>query len=143
MMKVDLYWNVRSKLYSVRSREPGENYGRVIARVETAVIIDPVGVVSDNGRRKVIAKQSKNVHAVIRGIWVGGVANQTDRQIENFIGGGIRWFYNPYKQTEFVQGTALGPNDDAPVSARKWRHLLADVVREGDRVTPRVIARPW
>jgi hypothetical protein len=140
-MKVDIYWHSQRKLYSVRSRERGENYGRVIAHVEQAMICEPVGIVSDNGRRKVLAQRSKNVHAVIRGLWFGKTTNDCIDRLAELQVGGTRWFYNPYKQTEFMQGTALGPIDE-PVSARRWSYAILDIVRETDRITPRVIACP-
>ncbi len=65
-MKVDVYWNSNERCFSVRSREK-ENYGKVIAHLDTVYIEDAEFVVQNAGRNKVLETGVKNVHAFIRG----------------------------------------------------------------------------
>jgi hypothetical protein len=135
-MRVDIYFHLRKKVFSVRSREPG-NYGRVIAHVRHAIIKNPVGVVSENGRLKVLAQRKKNVHAVIRGEWIdrSRAAHDTINGLDLTTADG--WRYNPYKTKEFVTAST-----GEPVNASKWSAVILDAPEGGRpsvagyRVTP-------
>jgi len=65
--------------------------GRVIAWEKSIVIKGPLFVVSEAGRQRVIREGRKNVHAGIRGLWVG----TSPFPLENI--GGRRITYNPYR----------------------------------------------
>ena len=59
---VDIYWNSRKKLFSVRKA------GLVISHVSEFVLDHVELRVSESGRQRVIASGRKNVHAVLRGV---------------------------------------------------------------------------
>ncbi len=65
-MRVDVYFNLHRRLFSVRALE-GEYKGRVIGHVDKCAIQDAKFVVSEAGRQRVIHEGVKNVHAYIRG----------------------------------------------------------------------------
>tara|TARA_R110000764_G_scaffold107705_1_gene193515 strand:+ start:1070 stop:1453 length:384 start_codon:yes stop_codon:yes gene_type:complete len=67
-MKVDVYFNLHRRLYSVRACE-GPDKGRVIAHKNTVYLKDPEFKVSKAGRARVLREKRKNVHAVVRGEW--------------------------------------------------------------------------
>ena len=95
-MRVEVYWNLHKKCYSVRHR------GKVIDHVPYVVLRDVKWVVQPAGRRRVLRERKKNVHAFARGTWLRGndeldLSNQklglTKRQPVK---------YNPYHHTSFV-----------------------------------------
>lgn len=65
-MKVEVYWNLRKKCYSVRHK------GKVIAHVPFITLKDVKWVVQPAGRRRVRRQNRKNVHAFARGTWLYG-----------------------------------------------------------------------
>lgn len=89
-MRVDIYWNVRSKIYSVRPLE-GPNKGRVSQRGSDFSIRGATFVVHATGRRKVLQERRKNVHAFVRGHLI---------EEPVYTEGLPRVRYNPY-ETEF------------------------------------------
>lgn len=62
-MEVDVYWNLHKKCFSVRDRKTR----RVVAHKQHVLVYDPLFVVSEAGRQRVLREQRKNVHAFIRG----------------------------------------------------------------------------
>jgi len=66
--KADVYKNLHRGCWSVRSRERGDRYGRVVAHLDDVLVEDARFVVSQAGRRRVIAEGRKNVHAYVRGL---------------------------------------------------------------------------
>lgn len=69
MLRVDVYKNLRQDCWSVRSREKGPNYGKVIARMQQLILCNVHFKVSEPGRQRVLKSRQKNVHAVARGEW--------------------------------------------------------------------------
>ena len=66
-MRVELYWNIPKKKYSVRALE-GEHKGKVFTHVRYAEIIDAEFVVQPSGQKRVRESGQKNVHAFVRGL---------------------------------------------------------------------------
>ena len=66
--KADVYRNLRDGCWSVRSRERDDRYGLVVARVSDVLVKDASFVVSEAGRKRVLAEGRKNVHAYVRGV---------------------------------------------------------------------------
>jgi hypothetical protein len=99
-MKVDVYYNLHKKVWSVREKATG--------------LVDVTFKVSAAGNAKVRAEGRKNVHAWITGTlvsWYSGTITDTDSSewIENLYDGRVltrpsknKAVYNPYKYTSFV-----------------------------------------
>ena len=85
-MRVEVYFNLPRKIWSVRDLSTG----LVVEHVNEITIQDPVFVVQPAGRAKVIAQGRKNVHAVVRGTRVSD--DQVDANATAVSVG-----YNPYK----------------------------------------------
>ena len=64
-MRVEVYYNLHKNVFSVRHK------GRVIQHTKMAVIKDAEYVVRPAGRAKVLREGKKNVHAFVRGEWLG------------------------------------------------------------------------
>ncbi|QLG30003.1 hypothetical protein HUG10_20570 (plasmid) [Halorarum halophilum] len=111
-MKVDVYQNLHMDCLSVRSREPYERYGRVIAHVDEIVLRDVDFVVQPAGRERVRDEGRKNVHAFARGNWF----DEADRD-DAFIEGEPTRFvvYNPYVYNHFVFSGTKRPIESADV----------------------------
>jgi hypothetical protein len=95
-MKVEVYWNIRKKCYSVRHK------GKVIAHVPFVTLKNVRWVVQPAGRRRVRREKQKNVHAFARGTWLYGndeleLTNQKLRLTKR-----QPIMYNPYHHTSFV-----------------------------------------
>lgn len=107
--RVELYWNFHKKLYSVRALG-GKDKGRVVAHRDCVALKFVEFKVSDAGRERVRREKRKNVHAVIRGRYAGGVAwaEGRDRSV------GVS--YNPYRNERFV---CRGRNA-RPIERAKW-----------------------
>lgn len=91
-MKVQVYWNVRRKAWSVRHE------GRVIAHETIMKLEDCRFVVQPAGRERVRKEKRKNVHAYISGEWTppGDEGVEVDLR-------GTPVTYNPYNDETFVQ----------------------------------------
>lgn len=90
-MKVDVYFNLHKKVFSIRSREK-ETRGKVIKHTDNATIKNAKFVVSEKGRQRVLRERRKNVHAQIRGDLVSsGDINNPKKA-----------YYNPYTKSSFV-----------------------------------------
>ena len=107
-MKVDVYFNLHKKLYSIRACE-GPNKGKVIAHRHTVTLIDPTFKVSQAGRARVIKEKKKNVHATVRGDWFDPAdklgCNPFETRIKKR---GREITYNPYQMCSFSYWNDIG-----------------------------------
>ena len=95
-MKVDVYWNLHKKLYSVRHK------GKVIAHVPFVTMKDVQWVVQPAGRRRVLRERKKIVHAFARGTWMYG-KDELELQNERLhLTKRQPVMYNPYHHKSFV-----------------------------------------
>ena len=90
-MRVEVYYNLHKNVFSVRHK------GRVIQHTKMAVIKDAEYVVRPSGRAKILREGKKNVHAFVRGEWLG-----MDLSWKPWVGIGQSVTYNPYKYSTFV-----------------------------------------
>ena len=86
-LKVDVYWNLHKKCYSVRHK------GKVIAHLNNVLLRDVEWIVQPAGRERVLREKRKNVHAFARGYYVQDFS----------MGSGCYTTYNPYKGPFFFQ----------------------------------------
>ena len=107
-MKVDVYFNLHRKLFSIRACE-GPNKGLVIAHRETVTLLSPEFKVSQAGRARVLREGRKNVHATVRGQWLRGGNFGCSETVEKRIQQrGNQITYNPYKMSSFSYWNDLG-----------------------------------
>ena len=92
-MRVHVYWNFNRRVWSVRSAE-GPTRGRVVAYCETVALRDCTMVVQPAGVKKARETGVKNVHAYIRGFWVG------QSEIDDALASPIT--YNPFREAQFI-----------------------------------------
>jgi len=100
MMRVEVYWNLHKKCWSVRHK------GKVIAHERAVDLIDVTWVVQPAGNARVRREKVKNVHAFARGTLAkdGVLLYCADICSPN------RARYNPYEDTTFMigfEGTTL------------------------------------
>ena len=113
-MKVEVYFNLHKRVFSVRSCKTG----RVIHHAKDVHIVNPKFVVREGGRQRVLRERKKNVHAFVRGdtYWFEPTLfhRYEDCPTLDTIG------YNPYKYDSFVNVT-----DEAPVykAFRAWLNV--------------------
>ena len=93
MKRVQVYWNLHKRCYSVRQS------GRVIDHVDSIVLRDVRFNVAPAGREKVRRTGVKNVHATVTGYVVD---NPKPAIPEHFVS------YNPFKYDQFVKITSNG-----------------------------------
>ena len=62
-MRVEVYFNLHKRVFSVRSVRSG----RVIQHTKNVHIRNPQFVVREGGRQRVLRERKKNVHAFVRG----------------------------------------------------------------------------
>lgn len=84
-MKVDVYFNLRKKVFSIRHK------GKVIKHLDKVCLKDCEFVVSEKGRQRVLREKRKNVHAVVRGTLIKRVPDVLKKEIT----------YNPYVMKTF------------------------------------------
>jgi hypothetical protein len=94
-MRVEVYFNLHRKLWSVRDLSTG----LVVDHVDEITIQDPSFTVQPAGRRKVIREGRKNVHAFVRGERIESPLLWFRPQVDDFMTprGGVPVYYNPYK----------------------------------------------
>tara|TARA_R110000851_G_scaffold331869_1_gene506771 strand:- start:153 stop:545 length:393 start_codon:yes stop_codon:yes gene_type:complete len=99
MMRVEVYWNLHKKCWSVRHK------GKVIAHQQAVDLKDVTWVVQPAGNARVRREKRKNVHAFARGTLMeeGMIHYYGDISNAN------RAFYLPYEYTTFRRGFALHP----------------------------------
>lgn len=86
---VEIYFNLHKKLFSIR--DPKTKL--VLAHGNNIVLKDPIFVVNEKERQKVIRDKRKNVHAFVKGEFIGLSEN------ESFI---KEIYYNPYEVSQFM-----------------------------------------
>jgi hypothetical protein len=96
-LRVNVYFNLHKKVWSVRSMDKRYNYGRVIYHASELCVNDATFVVSQAGRERVLAEKRKNVHAYVRGT----LDRFRDLRVD---GNGTcdDLYYNPYEVSSFV-----------------------------------------
>jgi hypothetical protein len=105
-MRVEVYFNLHKKTFSVRNCKTG----LVIAHTDNIWVEDPVFVVRKAGREKVLRERKKNVHAFVRGTWmpdllVEDASKLHHREVSKEV------TYNPYKYDSFVTKHDAKPID--------------------------------
>lgn len=105
-MKVDVYWNLHKKLWSVRHK------GKVIAHRKNVLVENAKFVVQPAGRERVRREGRKNVHAFVRGdinafFWIAG---KDLKQVR----------YNPYEMDSFQFA------DGSPAKVSDWVELTPE-----------------
>ena len=107
-MRVEVYFNLHKRVFSVRSCKTG----RVIHHAKDVHIVNPKFVVREGGRQRVLRERKKNVHAFVRGNLT--VFKDRPSRLADTIG------YNPYKYDSFVNVT-----DEEPVykAFRAWLNV--------------------
>jgi len=98
MMRVEVYFNLHRKLFSVRDCKTG----RVVHHTQQIWVEDPVFVVRKAGRERVLREKKKNVHAFVRGTWMQDLLIEDAQKIYDHIGVSQEVTYNPYKYDSFV-----------------------------------------
>lgn len=105
---VQVYWNVRRKIWSVRVR------GKVLLHTAHCTILNPRFKVSEAGRQRVLRERCKNVHAYIEGeVYPPGMIAESGRRVS----------YNPYKGPSFY---LVGSNE--AVLKGRWAILQENAV---------------
>jgi hypothetical protein len=106
-MKVEVYFNLHKKLFSVRDCKTG----RVVDRVCNIWIENPEFVVRKAGREKVLREKKKNVHAFVRGKWIQNLLVEDASKILDHREHSQEVTYNPYKYDSFVTKHDAKPID--------------------------------
>jgi len=144
-MKVEVYFNLHRKVWSVRALE-GRNKGRVIVHAERVILRDAKFVVQQAGRDKVVREQRKNIHAFVRGELEAVKGGEATRCVPSWMHPlleecwtrddgryarqgaehGRKVTYNPYRENTFVTvgapgDTARTPIHDAPLVTMRAR----------------------
>ncbi len=112
MSRVEVYWNLHKKTYSVRDLS-GPNKGRVTSHSDSITIKDVTFVVQPAGRARVMRDRVKNVHAFVRGVPHDRTDEEINaRMVDQATGRGswTRVSYNPYKAGSFLS------SDGDPIS---------------------------
>ena len=89
-MRVEVYFNLHKKTFSVRSAKSG----KVLLHTDEVHIENPEFVVHQSGRNRVLSEGRKNVHAFVRGD--ATFFRYTNRPRLDTL------TYNPYKYASFV-----------------------------------------
>jgi len=89
-MRVEVYFNLHKKTFSVRSAKSG----KVLLHTDEVHIENPEFVVRQSGRNRVLSEGRKNVHAFVRGD--ATFFRYTNRPMLDTL------TYNPYKYASFV-----------------------------------------
>ena len=91
-MRVQVYWNLHKKCWSVVALE-GDRKGRVVTHADKVLLEDVTFAVQPAGRDRVRREGRKNVHAFVRGKWLSVLSQSSER---------YSIMYNPYKFDTFV-----------------------------------------
>lgn len=97
-MRIQIYWNLHRKQWSIRSSQ----LKRVIGHVDHIVLSDVTARVSERGRKRVMREGRKNVHAYLEGTLERSESLSQDlyRSLTPITGREIT--YNPYKSGSFT-----------------------------------------
>tara|TARA_R110002060_G_scaffold41442_11_gene52998 strand:+ start:705 stop:1094 length:390 start_codon:yes stop_codon:yes gene_type:complete len=108
-MKVEVYWNLHAKCWSIRHA-----HGKLIDNKPHRIYVeveDVAWVVQQGGRERVLKERKKNVHAFARGTLVeGGHDNRAG------CGAVTSIMYNPYMHQTFIDKAS---EQGTPVRASK------------------------
>lgn len=91
--RVRVYYNLHKKCYSITSKIDGS--WKLVAHADRVMLQNVKTIVSQAGRKRVLAEKRKNVHAFIEGDYVGD--SFTDMEAGTF-----PLYYNPYEVDQFV-----------------------------------------
>jgi len=97
--RVDVYWNINKKCFSVKSCKTG----KVILHTDKISLEDAKFVVRQSGRERVLREKQKNVHAFVRGYVTANAGSHKMHEAT----------YNPYKYSSFVVTDTEEPVDSA------------------------------
>lgn len=97
--KVDVYWNINRRCFSIKSCSTG----RVVGYTDAINLVKAQFIVREAGRQRVLREQQKNVHAFVRGYITQASLASADRQAK----------YNPYKNDKFVDKQTGQPIESA------------------------------
>ena len=116
-MRVEIYWNLHKKCFSVRRK------GVVIAHGDSFSIRQPEFVVRPAGHAKVLKEKRKNVHAFVRGILYE--TDTSHMECDTTVS------YNPYKGAYFYDKSTGDPITDGVVAYlrvdkenKPWIHTI-------------------
>ena len=110
MRRTKVYFNLHKKLWSMKSMDPGPDYGLVKEHATAVHLLDVVPKVSDKGRERVRREGKKNVHAGLVGRinWFDDSQRSINYAYRHYVNNkrsNATWLeitYNPYKHTGFV-----------------------------------------
>ena len=105
-MRVEVYFNLHKKTFSVRNCKTG----LVMIHTDNIWVEDPVFVVRKAGREKVLRERKKNVHAFVRGTWMPDLLVEDASKLHH-IEVSKEVTYNPYKYDSFVTKHDAKPID--------------------------------
>ena len=88
-MKIEVYWNLHKKLYSIRES------GIVVDHMPALAITNATFAVQPAGRAKVVKEQRKNVHAFVRGYRQPMLMSLDKDEL-------VAVTYNPYRHESFI-----------------------------------------
>lgn len=114
-MRVQVYKNLRTGLWSVCEMKSANTRGRLIASESSVTLTDCRFVVREAQRQYVLRKQERAVHAWVEGEWTPAHARSV---AENRPSCAREFSYNPYRVGHFhVAGDIRARVDSA---ARAW-----------------------
>jgi hypothetical protein len=99
-MKVKVYFNLRSRLWSILALE-GPKKNLVIDHQSTVTLSDCTFRVSEAGRQRVLKRQQRAVHA-----WIVGTLSENTSPAAD----AVDFTYNPYRAATFTRRS-----NDAPI----------------------------
>jgi hypothetical protein len=134
-MRVELYWNLNRRTYSVRDLR-GESRGLVTSHPEDVCIRDVTFAVQPAGRAKVLRDKVKNVHAFVRGVLHDRTDDEINERMDAQAEGRGEWTsitYNPYMNDSFIdsEGDPISEaeliichvSDDRKPKMFAWRNI--------------------
>ena len=119
MSRIEIYYNLRKKLFSVRRD------GKVHTHVPCVLIREPRFVVQEGGRRRVLRERRKNVHAFVTAKSLDHLAMCPAGCFGDTTFGWDRVSYNPYLNDTFVRASNRGDRTpgEYPIHDAPWAML--------------------
>ena len=102
--KVDVYWNINKKCFSIKDCKTG----KVTGYTDAIRLVKAQFIVRKAGRDRVIREQQKNVHAFVRGYIEAKATITPTSEIRGAS-------YNPYKRGSFYDKQTEQPVEQASV----------------------------
>ena len=102
--KVDVYWNINKKCFSIKDCKTG----KVTGYTDAILLVKAQFIVRKAGRDRVIREQQKNVHAFVRGYIEAKATITPTSEIRGAS-------YNPYKRGSFYDKQTEQPVEQASV----------------------------